>query len=453
MLLIRELLRDRDLKIRVNLRAAMDISGLRRILDKHAVLDHDNLRKLIAAYYDDAQADDAEMAETMKEDIRMNFNDPRGCFEAVLANTDGRALDFLGSILKNLILIPVDPEARMRHFQLVDRVVSSIVVDRKGLDGDFSQLLGSSVAQVIASFGAQERLDDVTEDLEHAKSTISRLKRERDELQEELAQGDAGRVGKLKVQVEGLERALLTSRAATDSTKAELVSKERDYLEQIAALRLDNQELYSRLKKHGLLGGMSDNLRERMEKQMQRAKTIQILEGSSPLDAMPPIPGQTLLGVTAARKRVENGVASQRLVTEERLQGANERLVSFPPTLSGTARHELTFRLTLSGGFRGLHLRQTPRPPLAHRPDSTTLSLATTRTRLRRLPEPCPDRITTHPRRRRLRSRGKGNRAHTKGGQPSPSRFATSQTKWARVLSGILSRVRARPSVRAQVLN
>lgn len=328
MLLIRELLRDRDLKIRVNLRAAMDISGLRRILDKHAVLDHDNLRKLVAAYYDDAQADDAEMAETMKEDIRMNFNDPRGCFEAVLANTDGRALDFLGSMLKNLILIPVDPESRMRHFQLIDRLISSIVIDRKGLDGDFSQLLGSSVAQIVASFGAQERLDDVTEDLDHAKSTIARLKREREELQEELDEGDAGRVGKLKTQVDGLERALLTSRAATDSTKTELASKEREYLEQIAALRLDNQELYNRLKKAGLLDGMADNLRERMEKQIQRAKTIQILEGSSPLEAMAAIPGQTLLGMTAARKRMESGVASQRLETQERLIGSGEGRVS-----------------------------------------------------------------------------------------------------------------------------
>jgi hypothetical protein len=127
MLLIKELLAKRDLKIRMHLRAAMELSGLKRILDKHLVLDHSNLRRLIHDHYEDAEADALELADQMKEEVRMNFSDPRGCFDAILENTDGRALDFFASTLKHLLLVPTEPEQRMRHFQLIERLVSAVV--------------------------------------------------------------------------------------------------------------------------------------------------------------------------------------------------------------------------------------------------------------------------------------------------------------------------------------
>ncbi|CEQ39622.1 SPOSA6832_01157, partial [Sporobolomyces salmonicolor] len=382
MLLIKELLKERDLKVRVHLRAAMELSGLRRILDKHAVLDHANLRRLIGDHYDDAHADEVELAEGLKEDVRMNFSDPRGCFEAVLANTDGRALDFFASMLKNLLLIPTEPEARMRHFQLIDRLVSSIVTDRRGLDGDFSQLLGSSVAQMVASYAAQDQLEEALEDLEDAKGTIARLKRDREALQEEVNQGDSGLVGQLKQSVEGLERALLTSRAATDSTKSELASKERDYLEQIAALRLDNRELYERLKAAGLLDGMAEDLKERMEKQIQRSKTVMILEGGqSPLEPLAPIPGQTMLGLTAARKRLESGIASSRLETEERLLSGRDQPASAWSPSPSPPSHRTPVRNPLVNGYAASpqsDMDATPQairlsPPIAASPSPSSL--------------------------------------------------------------------------------
>jgi hypothetical protein len=321
MLLIKELLAKRDLKIRMHLRAAMELSGLKRILDKHLVLDHSNLRRLIHDHYEDAEADALELADQMKEEVRMNFSDPRGCFDAILENTDGRALDFFASTLKHLLLVPTEPEQRMRHFQLIERLVSAVVTDRKGLDGDFTHLLGSSVAQIVASFASEDQLQDALEDLEDERAKVASLKREREQLKEELAEGDAGNVGKLKGDLERLERALLTSRAATDGTKQELAQKEREYLEQIAALRLDNRELYERLKKAGLLDGIGEDLKERMEKQLERSRTIRILEGGveGDFEELPPVPGQTMLGLTSHRRRLENGILDDREEAEQLL--------------------------------------------------------------------------------------------------------------------------------------
>ena len=333
MLLIRELLRERDLKIRMHLRAAMELAGLKRILEKHLVLDHANLKRLISEHYEDAELDALELAEHMKEEVRMNFSDPRGCFEAILANTDGRARDFLLSTLKHLLLLPTEPEQRMRHFQLVERLVSAVVTDRQGLDGDFSHLLGSSVQQIIASFGDEERLAETQDDLDDARAQVAQLKATVEQLREELAEGAAGNVGKLKDKLARIERSLATSRAATEATKAELGTKERDYLEQIAALRLDNRMLYERLKKAGLLDGVDEDLQERMEKQLQRSKTIQILEGGVIGEApLPAIPGQSLLGMTSARRRLESEISARRGETEDRLsEGVRDPVRRLPP--------------------------------------------------------------------------------------------------------------------------
>lgn len=345
LLLIKELLKERDLKIRMHLRSRMEMSGLKRILDKHLVLDHVLLQRLISDHYEDAQNDELELMDNMKDEIRMNFSDPRGCFDAILANTEGRALDFFSSTLKHLLLVPTDFDTRMRYFQLVEKLVSAVVTDRKGFDGDFSALLGSSVASVVALFGDQDRLEVALEDLEDARNKIKRLEREketiRDRLEEGAAEaGAAGAASTLKDKVDKLDRALVLSRAATDTTKAELATKEREYQHQIAALRLDNRELYERLKKAGMLDGIADELQDRMEKQLQRMRTVQILEGNAGGETSRPLskPGPQMLGSSSMRKRRETGQTEEErgnsLTPATPTSPGRKHLVSSEPSLA-----------------------------------------------------------------------------------------------------------------------
>lgn len=288
MLLIQSLVNQGDLPVRVHIRSQMESSGLKRILDKHAVFDHPGLRRVISDYQEDAKSDELEIAESMKEDIKMNFSDPRGIFDAVLANTEGRALDFFSSSLKHLLLVPPDSDLRLRYFQLVDKLVSSVVTDRKGLDGDFSSMLGSSVASIVSKFGDQERLEIALEDAADAKATISRMKREREALEEEIAQKDQGLVGKLKAQVEATERALVTSRSATQTLMSEMVEIERINQEKVTALETQAEGLFNMLDETNLLETIRDQdgtldrteLVDLMQKKIQRTKAIRKLEGT-----------------------------------------------------------------------------------------------------------------------------------------------------------------------------
>lgn len=287
MLLIQSLVNQGDLTVRVHIRSQMDSSGLRRIIEKHAVFDHPQLQRVINDYLDDAKNDELEITETMKEDVKMNFSDPKGVFEAVLANTDGRALDFFSSTMKHLLLVPTDSEGRLRYFQLIDKLVSSVVTDRKGLDGDFTSLLGSSVAQIVSKFGDQERLEDALDDASNSKVTIARLRREREALEEELSQKDQGLVGQLKTEVSEVKRALDTSRSATEALQGEVAEAERVAFDKITALELANRQLFDMLSEANVLGSLGEDgdmldrreLIALMEKKVQRSKAIKRLEG------------------------------------------------------------------------------------------------------------------------------------------------------------------------------
>ncbi|KAK4699038.1 V-type H+-transporting ATPase subunit D, partial [Phenoliferia sp. Uapishka_3] len=289
MLLIISLVRNGELNVRHVLRAQMETSGLRRILDKYAVLEHPHLARYTKIFYEEAQMDETEIADTMKEDVVMNFTDPKGTFDAILANTDGRALDFLTSTLKQILLIPHDPDIRMRQFQLLDRLVTSIVTDRKGLDGDFSSLLGSSVAAIAAQFADDDRLEIALEDAADARATIARLRRERDNLEDEIAEKDGGIAGQLKARIQDLERNLATSRAVSEALKVDLSNTERTYQDRIAALELQVRELFNMLKEAKTLDSVRDDtgvldrreLMDMMAKKIQRTKAIQRLEGTS----------------------------------------------------------------------------------------------------------------------------------------------------------------------------
>lgn len=282
----------RGLTVRVHLRAQMEVSGLRRILDKLAVFDYVNLRNTISDFIAYAGADDAEVAEDFKEDVLMNFSDPKGVYDAIVVNTEGRALDFFTSAMKHLLLVPKEYEMRLRYFQLIDTLVTSVVTDRKGLDGDFSSLLGSSVAAIASRFGDADRLQEAIEEASDAKAIVARMQREREALEAEMSLKDQGLVGKLTVRNGDLERALKVSREANEASNSTADETVRVYQEKVVQQDLKIRLLAATLmdakgtewiekNTDGLLG--KHELMELERTKDERRKTARTLEGTPKL--------------------------------------------------------------------------------------------------------------------------------------------------------------------------
>lgn len=322
--------------LRVHLRAQMETSGLRRILDKLAVFDHPNLRQAVANFRREAALDDAEIAEALHDDVMNNFSDPRVALDALLISTSGQAADYLASTMKHLLLVPTDGEARLRYFQLIDTLVASVVTDRKGLDGDFSSMFGSSVAAIASRFGDQERLEKALEDIADAKSTIVRLRRERETLRTEIGEKDQGLVGKLQQKVKDLERALTSSRGATLTVKAELATAEKLSQEKIGVLEIQVRELFDILQKTGGHEFVQDEhsvldrqvLLDTLSQKYHRTMAIRSLEGTPQIKV-------AKAGASGSRASNETSSASPR----------KSRFSDADTVASPTSRSDLVSRL------------------------------------------------------------------------------------------------------------
>ena len=98
-----------------------------------------------------------------------------------------------GSGLVALLLLE---RRHLLHFQLIDHLITSVVLDRKpGFQEGLSDTIGVSVGRLVAQFGEQDRAQKAEEDAAVARARAARLQEEKDALEEEISKGGEGMSG------------------------------------------------------------------------------------------------------------------------------------------------------------------------------------------------------------------------------------------------------------------
>jgi cytokinesis protein len=259
-----------ELEIRVHLRSQMEACGLKKVLDKMKQFGHTSIDRLISQIESEAEDDAREIAREFNQDVLKDLGAPQDVFNALLSSVEGtRAHDFFLSSMQHLLLIREDDDTRIRYFQLIDQLISAVVLDQKGangLDQDFSSLMGVSVNKVVNRFADQDRLDKALANAAEMKATAQQLALEK----------------------AAVEEVLKGSRAATKKLELELEEMKKMYEERIASLELRIQELFNMLRESRELenvaagsGGTIDRAEmiANLERQHELKKTIQTLEG------------------------------------------------------------------------------------------------------------------------------------------------------------------------------
>ena len=233
--------------------------------------------------------DDIErkLKERMDEEILRDLANPEDVYNAIRAKTkDTKAQDYFLSILQHLLLVREEGPALVHHFQLVDSMVSDLVMDKHL--GGAEQRLGISVERIIAQFNEADRSQQIEDELSKSNATALHLRLEKEALEEELSKSSDGLVGELKEKISSLEQKLSVSRENTTKLQGQLESQKAGYEDQIAQLEAQIMELFRMLKEvHKGVGTIMENsegmdrrtLIETLERHLQRDKTIGILEG------------------------------------------------------------------------------------------------------------------------------------------------------------------------------
>lgn len=282
-----------EYEVRVHLRNQMEASGLQRILIKLRAFKNPDLDRQIDEFTKGAEGDHENVVESFNRDVLTDMNDPVDVFKAIVGKVSGsRAYDFFLSALQHFLLIKQDGESLVHYYQLIDSMVTSVVMDRKGsVEGnDISSLLGVSVNNVLSRFADQDAMNATRDELQRARAEARNAQMERARLEEQMKQTGEGLVGQLQEQIHQLENDLDVARGNTSAMQRDMEEMEKGYVDRIVALEVQSRELYDMLKgAQGTAEMLASNngsmdrqkLVDTLEKQMERNKTIRKLEANA----------------------------------------------------------------------------------------------------------------------------------------------------------------------------
>lgn len=275
-----------DLDLRVHHRALLDSAGLERILNLCESFGVPSIDTQITILQDALDEDERKLRERLDQDILRDLNNPQDVYNAICAKTDGtKAKSYFLSMMQHLLLIHAEGQPMVHYFQLLNSLVTDVVLDKKLANAE--QRLGLTVERIISQFNEAERLQAALEGVAEGRSLAAKLQLEKSSLEEEIAQGQDGLVGRLKEQLAKVEDKLNVSRETTSRLQNQLVIQKTEYEERIAQLEAQVLELFRMVKEVGngvvsvIDSGSMDRraLIDTLEKQYQRREAINVLEG------------------------------------------------------------------------------------------------------------------------------------------------------------------------------
>lgn len=302
---------DKDLQLRIHIRAQFTGCGIKRILSKMEDFQYELLDKQIEHFrnneaidYEDLlERENSSIKDNMEGDLR-DLTDPVQIADAIQQRLQGsKTQDYFVSALQHLMLIRAnDGEERLRMFQLVDSMLSYVAMDRRLPNMDLKQSLNFTVQSLLDKLytdaEARQAQDEALESRQIAEAAMS----ERDEVRAQLALGADGLVAKLQKQLDEQSRFIEAQRRQADGLKAELENVQTVRAKEAQRNELETRELYLMLrdaqdiaasnaakgnakpgdeanptKMQGILD--RERLMERLQMQLERQKTQYKLEG------------------------------------------------------------------------------------------------------------------------------------------------------------------------------
>ncbi|KAE8834282.1 hypothetical protein PTNB85_05615 [Pyrenophora teres f. teres] len=302
---------ERDLQLRMHVRAQFTACGIKRIFNKMEGFQYDVIDKQIEHYLDNEAVDyelflekeNSSMVDSVEGETK-DLNDPTQIAEAIMSKIkDTRAQDYFTSAMQHLLLMrDTESEDRLRMFQLVDQMLSYVAMDRRLPDMDLKQSLNFTVQSLLDKLYTDSEARQVRDEAVEARQIADSAIAERDEMKAQLALGADGLVSKLQKQLEEQERIIELRGRQVEQMKSELSEMQRIRAQELQRNELETRELYlmlrdaqdvaaSAAKKSGKDGlattdpaqmqGIMDRerLMNRLEIQLQRARTQATLEG------------------------------------------------------------------------------------------------------------------------------------------------------------------------------
>ena len=262
--------------LRMQLRSQMVVAGVAELLEHARRLRSPIVNKLLDVYEREAKKDHQQLIQRVNQDILSNMQDPQEICRAILSTVEGSPAHahFL-STMQHLLLIRAEGDQRTRYYQLIDTLVTSVVLDsRTDLKGTLSEQVGASVERLVAQLDGQwqamQAISDAATD--KLRVELEQVKGEMVALLKDVTMSEDGLIGKLKAQLAGAEDQLKTSQQLIRGLTAQFDEQGRMHVEEVRQLEMQTQGLFSMLRAAG------GNITPANTADMDRTKLISMLQ-------------------------------------------------------------------------------------------------------------------------------------------------------------------------------
>lgn len=303
---------EHDLHLRCHIRAQFTSCGIKRLLSKMEDFQYEVIDKQIERYRENEAIDYEDLLQqeggSMKDGVEKeigDLSDPAQIASILSDRLRGtRSQDYFISAMQHLLLIRENSgiEENIRMFQLVDAMLNYVSTDRRLPDLDLKQSLNFTVQSLLDKLHTDDEARHAFDESLEARQIAEAALAERDEMRARLELGADGMVKKLQKQIDEQTDVINLQARQADALKAELAETQRLRAQELQRNELETRELYLMLRDaqdiaaakarptpnnttddpihmKGILD--REKLMERLEMQLERAKTQSKLEGKA----------------------------------------------------------------------------------------------------------------------------------------------------------------------------
>lgn len=140
-----------DLKIRIHLRSQLKACGLPRIASKMLQFNYENINKQLQKYDESAAVDYEDLLSIEREEDIKDMDNPVDITNEIWSRVkETSAEGFFVSAMQHFLLVREDPsDDGARMFQLVDALLSHVVMDHINPEADVGNVLNFSVQAIL----------------------------------------------------------------------------------------------------------------------------------------------------------------------------------------------------------------------------------------------------------------------------------------------------------------
>lgn len=279
-----------DLRVRIHLRSQFKACGLPRIAARMQQFSYESLTEQLQKYDEGAAVDYEDLLNVEREEDIRSMDDPNEIVAEIWSRVkETTAEGFFLSAMQHFLLVREDPsDEGARMFQLVDALLSHVVMDRINPDADLSNVLNFSVQSILDRLQTDEQAKRAQKEARETLKMAETAKIERDHMQQLVNLGADGMVGRLQKELDETMHMLRLQRRINENLTNDLEELKQSHYLELQNQELEIRELYMMLKESEVntenpnySGGFIDRekLARKLEAQLARKKTEYQLEG------------------------------------------------------------------------------------------------------------------------------------------------------------------------------